>query len=209
MCLLLHYGNRHLGGDYEQNGSPLKINQMRELLSETYEDEKVATGLEEISMKGLVVFKVCEVCEKKGYTKEDCWVTHPEKKPNRAKEIKCYKCGKVGHLKRDCKINEYSGSRENELASFNVNKTPFIDCYSRTYIDSASSCHTITSLQLLDNGTIQSTSKTVRAVDGSPIILTHMGRRTIQTWQGILCQGTKIQLSQRVRDGRIWGKSCL
>ncbi len=170
-------------------GSPLKINQMRELLSEIYQEEKVAENREETSMKGLVVFKVCGVCGKKGHTKEDCWISHPEKKPNRAKRTKCYKCGKVGHLKRDCKINKYSENRENVLASLNTNKTSFIDCYPFTYIDSASSCHTVASLQLLDDGTIQNTRKTVRAVDRSAITLSHMSRRTIRTCQGMITLG--------------------
>ncbi len=70
-------------------GSPLKINQMRELLSGTYQDENVAENQEETSMRGLVVLKVCETCGRKGHAKEDCWTSHPEKKPNRAKRTKC------------------------------------------------------------------------------------------------------------------------
>ncbi len=96
-------------------GSPLSMNQMRELLSETYVDEKVATGQEYENMKGFIAFKACVVCKKKGHTEENCWVAHPEKGPDRFSANKshkrngkgpkptCWKCGKPGHVKRECR----------------------------------------------------------------------------------------------------------
>ncbi len=54
------------------------------------------------------------------------------------------------------------------------------------YLDSASSCHTVTSLHLLDNNTARPINRTVRAVDGTAITLTHKGRRTVHTPQGTI-----------------------
>ncbi len=51
-------------------------------------------------------------------------------------------------------------------------------------MDSASSCHTVTSLQLLDDNTTQRINRTVKTVDGTIITLTHKGKRTIDTAQG-------------------------
>ncbi len=53
-------------------------------------------------------------------------------------------------------------------------------------MDSASSCHTVTSLRLLNKGTTRRANITVRAVDGTDITLTYKGKRTIRTRQGVI-----------------------
>ncbi len=78
-----------------------------------------------------------------------------------------------------------SGSKEN-------NKT-FTDCYHPTYADSACSCHTTTSLKSLDNGTVQ---KANRTLVGAVLTLTHKGRKTIHTNQGVV----RVRVRIRVRN---------
>ncbi len=53
-------------------------------------------------------------------------------------------------------------------ATLNVNENPNpIDCYMNTYIDTASSCHCLASLELLDEGTVQHANETVRTANGN------------------------------------------
>ncbi len=42
-------------------GAPLKINQLRDLLNETYEDEKVTQSREIQNMQGFIALKVCRM----------------------------------------------------------------------------------------------------------------------------------------------------
>ncbi len=63
--------------------SPLKINQMRELLSETYEDEKMANGQGIQNMKGFATVAECSFCKRPGHSEEICWEKDPEKRPKR------------------------------------------------------------------------------------------------------------------------------
>eukprot|EP01084_Bolivina_argentea_P165429 287398_1 len=138
-------------------GSPLSINQMRELLSETFEDEKVADG-QEASMKGFIAFQACEVCKKKGHTKDDCWVANPEIKPkipsryqrkganNKGTGPTCWGCGKPGHVKRECRAlsnNSFQRIAAAIASSPIINDKPI-------YVDSACPCHLMADVKYLE-----------------------------------------------------------
>ncbi len=86
-------------------------------------------------------------------------------------------------LRKDCRQNR----DRNVFATIKTNERySDIDCYMITFVDSASSCHTVTPLQFLDKGTIQTTEKCVKVVDGTLVQLTHKGKRKISTRQGII-----------------------
>ncbi len=100
---------------------------------------------------------------------------------NMGEHLKCYNCDRVGHMSKHCKMKR----KRNNIVATNENEN-VIDCYLKTFIDSGSSCHTVTDLNLLEPETITQTCKEVNSVDGSKIKLTHVGVRIIRTKQGIV-----------------------
>ncbi len=69
-------------------------------------------------------------------------------------------------------------------SSSKENTKTFIDFYQPTYVDSAAcSCHTTTSLKLLDDGTVQHANRALVGTNGLVLTLTHKGRRTLRTSQ--------------------------
>lgn len=48
----------------------------------------------------------CLHCERKrlpsNHNMESCWILHPERKPKRNSDTRCYECNSTKHLKRDC-----------------------------------------------------------------------------------------------------------
>ncbi len=175
-------------------GSPLPMNQIRELLSETYDDEKLASDKDPEGMKGFIAFKVCEVCKKKGHTKADCWVAHPDKKPkrahanssytksNRETKLTCWKCGKPGHTKKECRTRSEHPPQGIAAA---VTGPPIIH-KKPIYLDSACSCHLMADLTHLKSSTVEQTAETITAVGGQKINLTRKGTAEIPTMDGML-----------------------
>ncbi len=143
-------------------------------------------------MKGFVTNDViCNHCGKRGHSEEKCWIKNPDKYPRKLipknNKTRCHKCGKTGHFMKDCRAKK---KESNVLAAIKTNeKQCNIDCYMTTFIDSASSCHTVASLQLLDKDTIQTTDKCVKAVDGTLVNLTHKGNRIIRMREGTIRLG--------------------
>ncbi len=175
-----------------------------------YHEEKVAGSRESKYIKGFLVFKVCEVCNKKGHTKEDCWVKHPDKKPkgsnknNRyAREtvksrFTCWGCGKSGHTKRECKA--LSNDNAQGIAAA-IASTPSTSD-KPIYIDSACSCHLMADITHLDPKTIARTTETITAIGGQKILLTQKGTAKIPTADGVLTL-TNTYYAQGVEFGLV------
>ncbi len=99
-------------------GKPYTAEQLRELFSETYADNNLMKNQESaVIMKGFMTTVTCSHCLKQGHTAEQCWKKHPSKAPRRNtagprregknanKEIECWKCGRRGHKKNECRSN--------------------------------------------------------------------------------------------------------
>ncbi len=153
-------------------------------------------------LKGFVAKETrCEHCNRIGHAKNECWKLKPQLRPSnnepegrgRKKGIKCYNCGEFGHIKRECKKTGTS----NVLATLNTNEN-IVGCYSRTFVDSGSSVHTVTNLNLLNRNSIKRTEKEVSSVDGTKLKLTHVGSRTINTGQGMIVM-SKVYFAKELK----------
>ncbi len=157
-----------------------------EFLTHVCESEKRENKSNPV-MKGLATPRVskCVHCKRAGHNEEDCWVKYPSKMPikRNIRQIKCCGCGKSGHYKKDC-------TRHLMAANVKLNESEtVIDCYYESILDTACSCHVVTSLGLLERGTITHANERIIAANGSEITLTHKGKRSIITKYG------KLQLS--------------
>ncbi len=169
-------------------GPPLKINQLRDLLSETYDDERMADSQSEENMKGFIVFKVCEVCKKKGHTKVDCWVAHPDKKPNRTSKndryarsdkesrLTCWSCGKPDHTKRECRARK---SRDPQGIAAAIGTSPIIT-NKPIHLDSACLCHLMADAKYLKPSTVTETAEAVTVVVGQCEVRGYRRRNDVQ-----------------------------
>ncbi len=50
---------------------------------------------------GMRATVACRHCGKAGYSANEYWTAHPEKKPTSRKKIRCFGCNGVGHLRKD------------------------------------------------------------------------------------------------------------
>ncbi len=89
----------------------------------------------------------------------------------------------MGHFSKECKVKN---NDNNMIATLKKINTDVINCYMKTFVDSGSSCHTVTDLRLLNHETIEETKEIIKSANGSIIWLTHMGERTINTGMGVL-----------------------
>ncbi len=170
-------------------GQPQTIEQLLEILAIKHRRSHESYKNPNNVMTGLYAKEYCTHCDRKGHKEESCWEKHPESRPNKGKtrkkkgNIVCFKCNKVGHIKKECPDNR-EGMKA--LASLNdYNKESVIDWYMNTCVDSACQCRTVHSLRLLNAGTIQHINTKLKGVGGT-VTLTHMGQRTIPTNQGTI-----------------------
>ncbi len=181
-------------------GNPYKLNELRESLAYVYATEtKKRPGP---AMKGLATIMECKHCGKGGRKQKQCWknihnrTTLNTSKPKAEKEKKCWKCGKNGHLKRDCKA---AGTARPGMAAAAC-AVPRSAPKNANYVDSACSVHMVSSLDLLQE-VKRVEEGTVKSVGGKLIKLTHKGTRIIDTKEGPLklteayyCQGLQYNL---------------
>ncbi len=71
-------------------------------------------------------------------------------------------------------------------SSSKENTRIFLVFYQPTYVNSAAcSCHTTTSLKLLDDGTVQHANRALVGTNGLVLTPVHNGRRALRTSRGV------------------------
>ncbi len=148
-----------------------------EFLTHIYDTSKRQVKREP-ELKGFIAREAyCDHCRRKGHSKNNCWSLDPNMRPVNNKPssspnrngVKYFQCGEFGHIKRNCK----KVGDKNIVATLNLNgNQDVIDCYMRTFVDSGSSCHTVTDLSFLDDKSVVKANKEVKSVDGihSPLV---------------------------------------
>ncbi len=169
---------------------------MENLMEMIRRSEKMKKKDEITEMKEFITLKTCQVCKKNGHTKENCWIEHPEKRPNgrntkkfyprnnKQPQVTCWKCGRQGHRQKECRTRDYSDYQRPGMAA----ATKPVSRYTpekENYIDSACSVHIVSSIDLL-HGAQQINERTVQSASGELIRLTHKGTRIINTKNGPL-----------------------
>ncbi len=108
--------------------------------------------------------------------------------------VECFKCGKLGYMKYECMKN-----RKETIVATLKSKEDMFYCYSRTFVDSGSSVHTVADLNLLDSNTIKITEREVSSVNGINVKLTHVGSRTIITGQGMVVMSKEVYFAKELK----------
>ncbi len=101
-------------------------------------------------------------------------------KHNRKKQVRCWNCNKLGHLRKDCKEQPSEGSTAAAHHTSMVGDSP------SNYVDTACSVHIVAPLKLLSDPEALMEEYPMMTVNGTKIRLTHKVRRIIQTADGLL-----------------------
>ncbi len=131
----------------------------------------------EPTARGLANIAICDYCKKKGHDEQNCWTKAKKKEQKmRASEIECWKCGKKGHKKSQCRSNKGSNLGITAVANEVENSA-----HLPTYVDSACSEHLVKDLSLLKNAkNIENELRSMKTAGGLIMRLTHKGMRTIE-----------------------------
>ncbi len=148
------------------------------------------------TMVGLAAVNRCNHCCKMGHTEEKYWNKNPElkRKDLRGKrapksrnksmnQIKCFECGKRGHVQRNCQ-RLHNEESEGIVATIKENNNNIINCYIPYFVDSGCTCHLVASLSALENP--HPKPATMIAIGGHLVRVTHQERTRITTAHGTL-----------------------
>ncbi len=118
-------------------GKPYTMAQLKEFLAPMYQS-RMNNKQELAETRGFAAQMVCRYyCKKGGHSEQNRW-TKARKKEQKKKtsDIKCWKCGKRGHTKYQCRSN-----KESNMGIAAIAKKNRVNTHSLTYIDSACSEH--------------------------------------------------------------------
>ncbi len=179
-------------------GIPYKIDDLKEFLAVTFKENQAMNKEKEqqVAQKSFAVVNGCGHCGKAGHTVEKCWSKNPELRRNtlrgkrahkdnskRMTQIKCFKCGQRGHIKRNCP-STHAVENAGIVATINRNNNDIINCYIPYFVDSGCTRHLVASMNTLEN--VRPKPATMVTVGEHPVKVTHQGKARIATERGTL-----------------------
>ncbi len=164
-------------------GKPYTLDELRELLAYVY---ATAENRKETELGAAMK---CSFCTKEGHEEQEYWAKNSElkrghretakaprfKKEDHRRRLRCYNCGKKGHLKRECRA---PSRMENIAMSAEHNGAGNAENYP-AMVDSGCSVHLVKDVALLDAGSVKEAIGSLRLADGNKVQISAVGERTI------------------------------